>query len=119
MLKEVKDSTDAMAINKCREELVELTLKEEIMWKQCAKTAWLKEGDRNTRLFHGIASRRKRNNGIFAVKDDDIWHEKTDEDERVFLEYFHNIFTSSNPSNVEMILQAMTSKVTVEMNVSG
>ena len=91
-LKEVKDSFDAMVINKCREELVELSLREKIMWKQRAKTAWLKEGDRNTRFFHGVASRRRKNNGIFAIKDDDvIWHEKIDEVETVFLEYFHNI----------------------------
>ncbi|KAJ9176912.1 hypothetical protein P3X46_012175 [Hevea brasiliensis] len=29
---------------------------EEIYWKQCSKTFWLKEGDSNTRFFHAQAS---------------------------------------------------------------
>ena len=56
---------------------------------------WLKEGDRNTRFFHGVASRR--NNMILRIKDDgDIWHDKKEELEEVFLSYFSNIFSMSN-----------------------
>lgn len=36
--------------------------KEEKMWPQRARVLWLQNGDRNTKIFHGMATQRKRNN---------------------------------------------------------
>ena len=45
------------------------------------------------RYFHGVATRRKRNNKIDRIKDDNgIWQDNTVEVEKVFLKYFTNIF---------------------------
>ena len=44
---------DTNAIMNCRRDLEELRQREEIMWKQRARTTWLKERDRNTSYFMG------------------------------------------------------------------
>jgi hypothetical protein len=49
----------------------ELLYKEEMLWLQRSRIAWLKEGDRNTRFFHQKAVWRARRNKIKKLKDDD------------------------------------------------
>ena len=69
-----------------------------------SKTLWLNEGDKNTKFVHGVASSKKKNNGILRHKnDEDIWYDKVEDVKNVFLAYFHNIFTISNPSNMKLI----------------
>ena len=64
LLTSVIRTKDVNAITTCRNEMHELAMREEILWKQRAKTMWLKEGDKNTKFFHGVASSRRRNNRI-------------------------------------------------------
>lgn len=48
----------------------------------------------------------------------DKWTEEAEDIERMFCDYFTNLFTSIRPSQdqIEAVLQGMPSKVTEEMN---
>ena len=117
LLLNIRGISEAYTIDSCRKEINELYLREEILWKQRAKMSWLKEGDRNTKFFHGVASRRRRNNKITRIQDgNSFWYETEDEVESVFLDYFSNLFTTSNPSGMDTIFQVMDCKVSREMN---
>ena len=47
-----------------KKEVQNLLSQEERLWRQRARTGWLKRGDRNTRFFHQQASQRRRRNFI-------------------------------------------------------
>ncbi|XP_074266449.1 uncharacterized protein LOC141589722 [Silene latifolia] len=97
-------------------ELAELRRKEEQYWRQRSRALWLKDGDRNTKFFHTRAGERKQKNFIARLIDDD-GNVKTDEEGigTVAIEYFQRLFSTSNPSNFE-VLEDMTQRVTPGMN---
>uniref|UniRef100_A0A2N9IMR2 Reverse transcriptase domain-containing protein n=1 Tax=Fagus sylvatica TaxID=28930 RepID=A0A2N9IMR2_FAGSY len=102
-----------------RIEINELLKKEEKMWRQRSRSTWLKEGDRNTKYFHGRASQRRRRNTIKRVRDSaGIWQENEDQVARVFLDYFRTLFTTSNPRNIEEAVESTPPIVTQSMNDS-
>ncbi|XP_074288026.1 uncharacterized protein LOC141613185 [Silene latifolia] len=97
-------------------ELAELRRKEEQYWRQRSRALWLKDGDRNTKFFHTRAGERKQKNFIARLVDDD-GNAKTDEEGigAVAIDYFQRLFTSSNPSNFE-VLDGIGQRVMPEMN---
>jgi len=44
---------------------------EEISWKLKSRITWMKEGDKNTKLFHRFASKRRADNSIWQIKNEE------------------------------------------------
>lgn len=53
---------------KINDRLIELYLREELMWRQHSRIEWLAAGDRNCHFFHMRASLRRRKNFIKALQ---------------------------------------------------
>ena len=91
-----------------RDEIQKLKTREELIWKQRSRNMWLKEGDRNTRYFHCRAYQRNRRNLILGLEDEiGNWVEDEGQMGRVVQDYFESMFTSSNPSGFDEILEGM------------
>jgi hypothetical protein len=57
-------NADQKEIQKASDDMQELLYREEMLWLQCSRISWLKEGDRNTRFFHQKAKWRAQRNKI-------------------------------------------------------
>ena len=100
-------------------EVNELLEKEEVYWKQRARVAWLKEGDRNTKFFHSKATQRQKKNSVKGLIDKEgHWHQDPNKMEEIAVEYFGDIFTSTNPVDLESSTEDIESFVTNAMNHS-
>ena len=107
----------AEEIRAVHKELNELHIREEIMWNQRSWVLWLQNRDRNTKFFHALASQRQRKNRIGGLMDDGgIWHEQQGATEKIILDYFSSIFSTDHPSNFGASLEAVSERVTLEMN---
>jgi hypothetical protein len=86
--------------------------KEDLRWRQRAKSDWLKGGDRNTRFFHACANARKKANHIAEITDiAGTQFSEPEEVQMAFINYFSDLFTY-----MEAVLQNLENRVTEEMN---
>lgn len=99
---------------------VDVMLEEEhIKWRQRPKQRWLQEGDRNTKYFHSCATQRKKINSIKSISDGEGNMATNPEDiSRLFHSFFHNLFSSSQPSSLDVCLEPLDGCVTDEVNES-
>lgn len=77
---------------KAQSELWMWIKRKEMYWAQNSRITWLKEGDRNTKFFHAIASNKRRKNFIASI---DIGGQIIDEPSRIKFEataFFKSIF---------------------------
>jgi hypothetical protein len=72
---------------------------EEVMWKQRAKRTWIKDGDKNTRFFHEIATNQKRANWIASLQEEEYYtdHQST---AHILFKHFCELMGKCTPSNV-------------------
>jgi ribonuclease HI len=91
--------------------------REDLWWRQRAKTEWLKQGDRNTKYFHACANSRRKKNWIEKIQDErgELW-EESDGIGGAFVNYFEGLFTASRGVDMTNCLQFMEPRVTSKMN---
>ena len=91
--------------------------KEAKMWRQRSKVLCLKDCDRNTRFFHSKASQRRRRNYITQLHDaTGRWCTRQSQVNATIVDFYQNLFTSTNPSNFEEVVDLISQVVTNEMN---
>ena len=91
--------------------------KEDAMWCQRSRLTWFQEGDRNTRFFHTKTSARYKKNLIEGLMDaNGVWQEEEQIIEEIVVDYYKNLFTTSNPRNFNEILEAVETKVSPSRN---
>jgi hypothetical protein len=94
-----------------------LNYREDIMWKQHSRIAWLREGDSNTSFFHQRASRRMARNRIVRLnRPDGSECTNVEETQAMTVDFYSNLFKSKGTSNMHIVLDYVPHKVTHEMN---
>lgn len=72
-LQNIKQNPSRLAngdeIRRIESKLSNILIDEEICWKQRSRADWLKERDKNMKIFHAKASARKRKNKIQGIED--------------------------------------------------
>ena len=95
-----------------------LAIKED-MWRQRSRNCWLKAGDKNTTFFHTKASNRLQRNTIARVLDsNNVWIEDEEQIGHEFIQYFTDLFSSSEPQVKGELIEAIQPKVSDRMNAS-
>lgn len=101
-----------------REKILQNQLDEEpirkyLFWRQKSREIWVKEGDRNTRLFHLSTIIHKRRNYVAAIKNQ---NNKREQDYKkignYFLDNFKELYTSKQyqfPPDLEDLFQPILS----------
>ena len=110
----IADDANIYAINLS---LLQAYRSEEEFWKQRSRQLWLSLGDKNTGYFHAATKGRKARNRLSVIEDQngDVLYEEEQIVECIG-KYFTEIFTSSNRDCTSTVNQALTQKITPEMN---
>lgn len=74
-------------------------------------------GDRNTQFFHSWASPRRKVNFIASIQDVTgvVWT-KPEDINRVFINYYQDLFATSHPSGIEETIGDVHPRVMAKMN---
>jgi exonuclease III len=114
--KTIPTENDISMIQQMETNLDNLLKHEETWWAQRAKANWLHSGDKNTSFFHFKASQRKRKNNINFINDQNgIRATDNNNIQTIFMDYFTNLFTSSNPSNLSNSLTGVANRIKPHM----
>ena len=104
-------------VSQLKWEINGLLIKEEKMWRQRSRTLWLYERDQNTRFFHNQASHRYKRNRIKEMQSSRGEVCKDEEGiAQILINHYHELFHSANRENIEHVLSAIPTLVTLELN---
>eukprot|EP00253_Pinus_taeda_P010687 PITA_10687 len=103
-----------------QKQLDERRKQEEILWRQKSRVKWLKEGKRNTKLFHRTTIQRRIHNNISQIQNQQGERMEQHEDiERKILQHFKSVHQEpqiNRQPTIEKILQHIPKIITEEHN---
>ena len=104
-------------LKRIRQQLAEAYMEEERYWRQKCREEWLKSGDRNMRYFHNCVKGKKIQNRILMLLDE-MGGEHFSEGAKghIAVEYFRDLFMSTNPYDLESLFEGFHSRVSNDMN---
>ena len=112
-------SGDVDVVIRLKKELNDLCAQEERMWQHRSQVQWLQSGDQNSKFFHGVSTQQKRRNFIKGLHDENgTWQENVEVISGLLIECYANLFTSSNPRNLDRILEGVQPVVTEDMRAA-
>ena len=112
-----QQSNRGAKINQLRKEINDLLDSKETIWRQRSKVHLYKEGDKNTKFFHARASERRKKNSILGLwNEDGVWCESKESITTTIIAYFEKIYTTSSPTRINEVTNAIPRRVTNEMN---
>lgn len=104
-------------INNIKKELMLAYKEEEMFWRQKSREKWLRLGDRNSKFFHFSVKVARSRMYLKKLRDKFGCEHWSDEAKAgVAIQYFSELFVTSNPPSYEPIFQSMRPKVTQAMN---
>jgi len=87
------------------------------MWKQRSRNNYLVASDRNNHFFHVKASNRNPRKLIEGMKDSSgMWQVTLEAIEGIVTDYFSSLFTTSNPIDIERVVETVQAMVSDLMN---
>ncbi|CAN6584292.1 unnamed protein product [Malus baccata var. baccata] len=105
-------------VHQMEEELQEANRKEEEYWRVKSRVQWLNYGDKNTKFFHAQTMKRRSSNKIKGLEDaHGVWHSDPDGISKLAVDYFADIFKSSNPIQLEEITGCVQARISQEDNL--
>lgn len=104
-------------VNKIKRELIIAYKEEEMHWRQKSRDKWLYRGDMNSKFFHHSVKDRRAKNQLTKLKNKHGVEQRSDAAKaEVAIDYFTDLFKSSNPISYVPVFQSMEAKVTDSMN---
>ena len=102
-----------------KQELEEALREEELYWRQRCREEWLRAGDSNTKYFHNCVKGRRIQNRVLMLLDD-MGTENFSEGAKgnIAVEYFRELFSSSNPFDLDFLFRGFKGRVSDVMNAS-
>jgi hypothetical protein len=95
----------------------DLLYREEMLWLQRSRVAWLREGDRNTKFFHQPAAWRARKNRIRKLRrGDGVWVHDMNEMIGMVNDYFKTLYDKDDNVNPQVVSSLFEACITSDMN---
>lgn len=110
-------NADQRTIRKATAHMNELMYREEMLWMQRSRIAWLREGDRNMEFFHRRARWRARKNQIKLLIDDSgVAQQDHEVMSKMATDYFSNLFTADQTLQAGPVIDLINNRVSEDMN---
>lgn len=111
-------SSNVNYFNNIRKRLDMLLVKDDLFWKQRAKSHWYRDGDLNTKFFHASATTRRAANKITQLEDANGEICSTGEGlKNIAKEYFLDLFQQKDGDR-DRVISTIPTTITTEDNES-